>query len=356
MHELPEKLTNSVRSWRASIYGASGHDNRSSDVEKGHEDYGDKDFERALNPTQSSVVLVRQDLPDKDHTTALLTPTQHPTKSRRALNQPQQDNQAHQLQHHASQDQLRQQPSAPPPNAQKAVARRQAKPPPQQTSAPAGKSIYSPAPNLDDPDPAAARLDNDTTPLAPADFYELMGMRPPISKQQNPKELAIRHGLYARIQSLFSHTQTKYRIFDVLTYVLLALQLVLSAVFIVLGSLTRVDSHVAIAVLGAVSTVVAGSLALMKGQGLPNRLRQTRDGLRNVMFEAEELYWDVGADRAVFYKDVKKIREDFLRVTEEARRNHPDTWNSSATQVAAGVKSGSAGQRATSAPGAFPKL
>ncbi|KAK1072000.1 hypothetical protein LTR74_002830 [Friedmanniomyces endolithicus] len=335
MHELPEELTNSVRSWRASIYGASGHDNRSSDVEKGHDDYGDKDFERALNPTQSSVVL-------------------HPTKSRRALNQPQQDVQPHQLQHHASQDQLRQQPSALRPGARTVVARRQGKPPPQQTP---GKSIYSPAPNLDDPDPAAARLDNDdTTPLAPADFYELMGMRPPISKQQNPKELAIRHGLYARIQSLFSHTQTKYRIFDVLTYVLLALQLVLSAVFIVLGSLTRVDSHVAIAVLGAVSTVVAGGLALMKGQGLPNRLRQTRDGLRNVMFEAEELYWDVGADRAVFYKDVKKVREDFLRVTEEARRNHPDTWNSSATQVAAGVKSGSAGQRATLAPGAVPKL
>ncbi|KAK0890813.1 hypothetical protein LTR57_024999 [Friedmanniomyces endolithicus] len=352
MHELPEELTNSVRSWRASIYGASGHDNRSSDVEKGHDDYGDKDFERALNPTQSSVVLVRQDLPAKDHTTALLTPTQHPTKSRRALNQPQPDVQPHQLQHHASQDQLRQQPSVPHPNAQTVVARRQGKP----TPAPAGKGIYSPAPDLDDPEPAAARLDNDTTPLAPADFYELMGMRPPISKQQNPKELAIRHGLYARIQSLFSHTQTKYRIFDVLTYVLLALQLVLSAVFIVLGSLTRVDSHVAIAVLGAVSTVVTGGLALMKGQGLPNRLRQTRDGLRNVMFEAEELYCDVGADRAVFYKDVKKVREDFLRVTEEARRNHPDTWNSSATGIAAGVKSGSAGQRATLAPSAGPKL
>ncbi|KAK0938744.1 hypothetical protein LTR29_009712 [Friedmanniomyces endolithicus] len=337
MHELPEELTNSVRSWRASIYGARGHDNRSSDVEKGHDDYGDKDFGRALNPTQSSVVL-------------------HPTKSRRALNQPQQDSQAHQLQHHASKDQLRQQPSAPPPNAQTTVTRRQAKPPPQQPPAPPGKSVNPPASNLDDPDPAAARLDNDTTPLTPADFYELMGMRPPISKQQIPKELAIRHGLYARIQSLFRHTQTKYRIFDVLTYVLLALQLVLSAVFIVLGSLTRVDSHVAIAVLGAVSTVVAGGLALMKGQGLPNRLRQTRDGLRNVMFEAEELYWDVGADRAVFYKDVKKVREDFLRVTEEARRNHPDTWNSVAGGIAAGVRGGSAGQKPSLAPSAVAKL
>ncbi|TKA66467.1 hypothetical protein B0A55_09200 [Friedmanniomyces simplex] len=336
MHELPHELANSVGSWRASIYGAKSLDNRPSDLEKGQDDYGDKDFERALNPTESSIVL-------------------HPTKSRQALNQPAQNNQPHQLQHHAAHDQLRRQPNAPRPSVQTSVARRQGTLPPQQNPTSAKKSIFSTAPKFADPDPAADRLDNDTTPLTRADFYELMGMREPVSKQQNPKELANRHGLYARIQSRFSHIQTKYRIFDVLTYAFLALQLVLSAVFIVLGSLTKVDSHVAIAVLGAVSTVVAGGLALMKGQGLPNRLRQTRDGLRNVLFEAEELYWDVGADRSVYYQDVKKVREDFLRVTEEARRNHPDTWNATATGVATGVKSGSKGVKASLAPGATPK-
>jgi hypothetical protein len=72
----------------------------------------------------------------------------------------------------------------------------------------------------------------------------------------------------------------------------------------------------------------------MKGQGLPNRLRQARDSLRNVIFEAHELYWDVAAGRCVLYKDVKKIREDYLRVLEDQRRNHPDTWNAASNDAA----------------------
>jgi len=142
------------------------------------------------------------------------------------------------------------------------VSRRQGTLPPH-APASAKKSVFGTAPKINDPDPAADRLDDETTPLSTADFYELLGMKPPVSKQQNPRDLAIRHGLYHRIQSRLSYVQTKYRIFDVLTYAFLALQLVLSATFIVLGSLSKVDSHVAIAVLGAVSTVVAGALALM---------------------------------------------------------------------------------------------
>ncbi|KAK3633696.1 hypothetical protein LTR56_014076 [Elasticomyces elasticus] len=334
MHELPQELAKSVRSWRASIYGSNSLHKQPSDIEKAEDDYGDIDFERALSPTESSVVL-------------------HPTKSRRALYQPQPRDIPHQLQHYASREQLRLQSNIPRSSVPAATPRRQGTLP-QHTPA-IKKGVFSSAPPVVDPDPAAGRLDDETTPLSAADFYELMGMRPPVSKQENPKALAIRHGLYARIQSRFHYTQGKYRIFDVLTYALLALQLALSATFIVLGSLAKVESHVAIAVLGAVSTVVAGVLALMKGQGLPNRLRQTRDGLRNVLFEAEELYWDVGADRPVCYKDIKKVREDFLRVTEEARRNHPDTWNTTSTGVAQGVHVGVAEKRLTLAPAATPK-
>lgn len=74
-----------------------------------------------------------------------------------------------------------------------------------------------------------------------------------------------------------------------------------------------------------------------------------------MIFEAEELYWDVGADRPVYYKDVKKVREDFLRVTEEARRNHPDTWNATATGIAQGVKMSAGTKKPTLAPSATPK-
>lgn len=185
---------------------------------------------------------------------------------------------------------------------------------------------------MDDPDPSAGRIATQSgQPLSKVDFYRLIGMRQPTSLGQNPKELALRHGLYGQIHHEMEYVQTKYRIFDIFTYIFLILQLLLSAVFIILGSLRQVDTHIIIAVLGAVSAVIGGLLAVMKGQGLPNRLRQTRDSLKNVVFEAEELYWDVEANKAVYFKDIIKLREDYLRVMMEARKNHPDTWNSITT-------------------------
>ncbi|KAK3671711.1 hypothetical protein LTR78_008444 [Recurvomyces mirabilis] len=346
MHELPKDLANSVRSWRASIY------KEPSDVEKGdhgikEHDYGDKDFERALSPGDSSIIL-------------------HPTRSQHALKQTSQPpTPQHQLQHQPSQLQLRTQSqgqSQPQPQGNTnsntaqspAITRRPNGGPAPQTPASAKKSVFT-APKVDDIDLAADRLEDDLTPLTPANFYELIGMKAPISKQQNPRDLTIKHGLYGRICERLNYTNTMYRTFDILTYSLLILQLFLSAVFIVLGGLARTDTHIAVACLGAVSTVVAGALALMKGNGLPNRLRQSRDNLRNVQFEAEELYWDVGADKEVKYKDVKKLREDFLRVMEEARRNHPDTWNSFSSGVAQGIKT-APGKKPTLSPAAQPKF
>lgn len=198
-------------------------------------------------------------------------------------------------------------------------------------------SVYNHAPKVADPDPAADRLDDDTTPLTKEHFYELIGMHAPLSNGQTPKELAMRDGLYQTIRHHFRYVQFKYRCFDYAAYIFLALQLLLGAIFIVLGALPSVDSHVAIAVLGAVSTIIAGILSLMKGNGLPNRLRQTRNSLETVVFEAEELYWDVAADRHVFFRDIRKLREDYLRVLEEARRNHPDTFTVSASKIGSGL-------------------
>ncbi|EMC96271.1 hypothetical protein BAUCODRAFT_147904 [Baudoinia panamericana UAMH 10762] len=334
MHELPKDLTNSLRSWRGSAYGEPDNLRDSPSVlEKGPEYYGDKEFERALSPSDRSIIL-------------------HPTASRQALNQvaqqqqqPPSPPQSHEqqqlanqqaLQHHEALDQLHDLPPPRKPSVQTRLPpKKQAT---MQTPASAAKqSIFDQA-KVEDPDSAANRLDDDLTPLAPEDFYELMGMRAPPDKQTNPKNLALRNGLYSRIQKAHHYIQTKYRLFDVFTYIFLLLQLILSAVFIILGSLTRVNTNIAIVVLGAVSTIIAGALTIMKGQGLPNRLRHTRDGLNNVIFEAEELYWDVGASKPVLYKDVKKLRTDFLRVMEEARKNHPDTWNSISQGVATGLK------------------
>ena len=180
-----------------------------------------------------------------------------------------------------------------------------------------------------------------------------MGMIPPTSKSENPKKLGMKNGMYTRIVTKYEYINTKYRIFDFLTYALLVLQLMLGAIFIVLGSLTNFNSHASIAVLGALSTITAGALALMKGQGLPNRLHQMRDNLHNVKFEAEELYWDCAAGRKVLYRDIRKLREDYLRVMEDGRRNHPDTWNA-VTQQMAGAHSFAGKGTARVAPGPVP--
>ena len=72
MRELPEDLTNSLRSFRGSIYGRGqtrqeDQNARTDDVdlEKGSEDYGDKEFERAFNTSQSTLDMVLSYLSSK---------------------------------------------------------------------------------------------------------------------------------------------------------------------------------------------------------------------------------------------------------------------------------------------------
>lgn len=116
----------------------------------------------------------------------------------------------------------------------------------------------------------------------------------------------------------------------------MTLQLLISAVFIILGSLRRVEAHTAIAVLGAISTVTGDDLALMNGHGLPNGLREARDQMQYVVFEAEELFWDFRAGKHILYEDIKKLREDYLRVMEQLRMNHPDSYSKAASNIISG--------------------
>lgn len=191
--------------------------------------------------------------------------------------------------------------------------------------------------HVKDLDPAADRLAEDPRPLTKEDFYELMGLNPPSPGKENITQLVKPGGLYGRMLKGTRWTHRKYRAFAIAVYIFLVLQLVISAVFIILGSLRNVDTHITIAVLGAVSTVIAGGLALMQGQGLPNRLRQTRDALRDVLFAADELFWDMKTGREILYKDIKKIREDYLRVLQEQRDNNPDMWQAGAKRMEEGV-------------------
>ncbi|KAF2770281.1 hypothetical protein EJ03DRAFT_326675 [Teratosphaeria nubilosa] len=99
----------------------------------------------------------------------------------------------------------------------------------------------------------------------------------------------------------------------------------------------RGDHHVPIAVLGAVSVGIAGCLALIKGQGLPMRIRMERDALWEVQLEAEELHWKLAAGGAVKFSDVKRIWSRYVQVERDSSLSHPDTWTTSANQAAQAV-------------------
>lgn len=208
-----------------------------------------------------------------------------------------------------------------------------------------------------DLDPAAERIANDTTPLQPADFYELMGMQAPDAHGKSPRKVYTEHGFYSSVRQRERRVSQSYWAYDLIVNALLLMQIILSAVFIVLGSVNSIH-RITITVLGALSTLIVSILAMLKGQGLPNRLRMERNSFRMVLFQADELYWDVGASKPVTYGDIKKVREAYLRAVQDAAKNHPDSWNVTAASVGQGLAPGAMPSKNMSAavPATMPQI
>lgn len=210
-----------------------------------------------------------------------------------------------------------------------------------------------------DPNPISTRQDArpDFGLLDKNLFFQLLGVHaPPASPTPGtlitnlvPQSLDISYSLYGQIRKKHKAATFWYWAFDLLAYGLLTLQLLLSALFIILGSLREIDSHTAVAVLGAISTMTVGALALMKGQGLPNRLREYRNSLAVVMTEANEMFADALVGKEVYYRDIRRLREDFLSVVKESQDNHPDTWSPAVAPML--MVQGPLGRGAGSAPG-----
>ena len=112
---------------------------------------------------------------------------------------------------------------------------------------PGKQSVFHGA-HVKDIDPAAHRLARSTKPLTPEVFFQLMGLKEPTPEHEDMEDLMIPHGLYTRMVKAVRWTNKKYYAFAIAVYVFLVLQLMISAVFIILGSLRNVDTHITIAV------------------------------------------------------------------------------------------------------------
>lgn len=227
MHELPKDLTNSLRSFRGSIYGRGqtrqGDEEarlENVDLEKGSEGYKDKEFDRALDTSQSSFDKVFNTYRCRYNFTELNCVTQQSATSAQNMDhiqsEPRKDDgdvekQAQALRFEDEEEQ------------EEHDAGHGAERPRVDTSMDAARKAHHHTPNtpgkqsilqgahVKDLDPAADRLAENLTPLTKADFYQLMGLNQPTPEKEDIEQLIKPHGLYAKMVKGASYTNKKYR-------------------------------------------------------------------------------------------------------------------------------------------------
>ncbi|KAK4444904.1 hypothetical protein QBC34DRAFT_429502 [Podospora aff. communis PSN243] len=111
-------------------------------------------------------------------------------------------------------------------------------------------------------------------------------------------------GMYAATLQAQRHKQMMYTLIQVMVYTSHFMQIIVGASLTALGP-TAGEHTITITILGALNTVIAGVLALVKGQGLPERLRQDKAEFRKLQdwIEQTEALLAVG----VIGKDRKEV-------------------------------------------------
>jgi hypothetical protein len=94
-------------------------------------------------------------------------------------------------------------------------------------------------------------------------------------------------GLYAQIIRLRRSKSRQYHFIEWIYYLAIGANIIIGATLASLGPLSKLHPT-AITILGVVNTSTAGVLALLKGQGLPDRLRKDEYEIRKVQDFIEE--------------------------------------------------------------------
>jgi hypothetical protein len=111
-------------------------------------------------------------------------------------------------------------------------------------------------------------------------FRTVTDITPLSSLHNRPPRPAPNIGLYPRLISAEKWWRIQYYLYSTILNTRIILQIIFAATLTALGALA--SPHAAITLFVAVNTAVAGILALMKGQGLLNRLTQGWMELRPV--------------------------------------------------------------------------
>lgn len=137
-------------------------------------------------------------------------------------------------------------------------------------------------------------------------------------------------GLYKETIDNQTSRSRQYHIVEALFYLALGAQIVIGATLTALGPVSGLHSK-AITILGIVNTSTAGVLALLKGQGLPDRLRKDEYEMRKVQdfIEETEARLVVGGQGTLDTEELDELLQQvfakYNAARDTAEMNRPDS-------------------------------
>lgn len=167
----------------------------------------------------------------------------------------------------------------------------------------------------------------------------------PLAREPNHSSFfhsAPHQGIYSEVISGCKWRNVEYYFYSTLITTCILLQIVIAATLTALGASS--SSHDIITIFGAVNTALAGILAIMKGQGLPDRVRKDREELRKVRDYIEEMEkslqagLDLEAPSTGVEKGVVAAIRMYEKALDTAESNRPETYITSKDKVASGDK------------------
>lgn len=129
-------------------------------------------------------------------------------------------------------------------------------------------------------------------------------------------------GIYTRIIDAEKKSAFNYKVFHLLINTCLAVQVIFGAILTALGASN--GSRKAVTAFGAISTIMAGILAYLKGSGLPNRLKYDEDEwkkIREHIEQREREFCLVDCPLDV-REEIQIVEEMYERVKEQLEANN----------------------------------
>jgi hypothetical protein len=150
-------------------------------------------------------------------------------------------------------------------------------------------------------------------------------------------------GLYKEVISLQHARKIQYRVVDLLYYLALGSQILIGATLAALGTVAKLHPT-SITILGVVNASIGAILAMLKGQGLPDRLRKDEFEMRKVQdfIEETDIRLSILPDDTFTVQNlddvVQQIFDKYNTARDTAEMNKPSSYAHQNINVAGGAK------------------